>query len=105
MKNVKLFLNTVVVFLALGISTVNAQQKQSVIISEICFNSNITIEVIRPDYSIDKQEYSKKEDNASVVLKKELDKWINQGFKIQSTTTQVGTTVLIIFTYVLVKED
>jgi|GEM_PF-7007695 len=70
MKNVKLFLITVVVFLALGISTVNAQQKQSVMVSEKILKSDITIEVIKPDYSVDTQKLTTKEENASVVLKK-----------------------------------
>jgi hypothetical protein len=105
MKNVKLFLSTVVAFLVVGISTLNAQQKQSVIISEKVAGAKTTIEVIKPDYTVDKQSFSLKEDNGSVILKKELDKWIEQGFEIKSTTSVSDSPVLFNVSYVLIKEE
>lgn len=104
MKNVKLFLSSVVVFLMLGTSVVNAQQKQSVIISETNY-PKITIEVIKPDYSVEQKEYSKKEENAFSVLKKELDKWRDQGFEvIESSMSTTGNNFYTIV-YFLAKKD
>lgn len=101
MKNVKLFLSTVVAFLVVGISTVYAQQKQSVMVSEDT-RTDIVIEVIKPDYSIDVQNYKVKEMNASMALKKELDKWIEQGFEIKSSITQPAGYIV---SYILIKEE
>ena len=109
MKNVKLFLSTVVAFLVVGISTVSAQHKQSVIISETVLGKTISIEVIKPDYSIDNNEYEKKEVIATVVLKKELDKWLEQGFEIKESNTVhfefVNTHYSYTVSYVLIKEE
>jgi hypothetical protein len=105
MKNVKLFLSTVVAFLVVGISTVSAQQKQSVIISEKVVTTKTTIEVIKPDYTVDTKDYNSKEDNASVVLKKELDKWLEQGFEIKSTTSVSDSPAFFKVSYVLIKEE
>lgn len=105
MKNVKLFLSTVVVFLALGTSTVNAQQKQSVIITELYLYNNITMEVVKPDYSIDKKEYSIKEENPSVVLKKELDKWIEQGYEVTESSMATTYNNYYRIIYFLTKKD
>jgi hypothetical protein len=110
MKNVKLFLSTVIAFLVVGISTLNAQQKQSVIISETVLGKTISIEVIKPDYSIDNHEYEKKEVIATFVLKKELDKWIEQGFEIkESNTASIKLIGNVEFwytvSYVLIKEE
>jgi hypothetical protein len=105
MKNVKLFLSTVIAFLVVGISTVSAQQKQSVIVSQSLLNTGAIIEVIKPDYSVDKQSFSKKDENTSVVLKKELDKWLKQGFEIKSTTSVAAGPFLYTVSYVMVKEE
>jgi hypothetical protein len=109
MKNVKLFLSTVVVFLMIGTtSVVNAQQKQSVIISEVFSPNGVSIEIIKPNYSIEQQDYKRKEVNATVLLKKELDKWIVQGFEIkesnQKSTISNGMTHDSKISYILIKE-
>ncbi len=66
---------------------VNAQESkiQSVIISifiEGAYHSKYTVEVVKPDYSIESKEYTSKENNTHVILKQELDKWLEQGNRI-----------------------
>lgn len=109
MKNVKLMLLTITTMLFLGMGNVNAQESkiQSVIISifiEGAYHSKYTVEVVKPDYSIESKEYTSKENNTHVILKQELDKWLEQGYRIVESNSNTSSNGYPITRYILVKE-
>ena len=85
-----------------------AQNISSVIISGRTWGSvNVIIETIKPDYSIETKDYSRKEERHLLVeLKKELDLWLNEGFSIdQSNYTGDESTTGFRYTYFLTKNE
>mgnify|MGYP001032214811 CR=1 FL=1 len=105
MKNVKRMLLTITAMLLLGIGSVYSQEQPSVIVSLSVSKHDVTIETINPDYSIDKKSYSDKEENISVVLKKELDSWILKGFEIKESTSVPYSPGWYTVSYFLVKKE
>ncbi len=81
----------------------NAQKVSTVIVSGEQATTKSHIEVVNPDYTVSIISYGKDE-NILVMLKKELDVWLNKGYVIESTTTAGSQSKVIYKTiYVLVK--
>lgn len=108
MKNVKLILLAVTAMLFLGMGNVSAQENkvQSVIISVFAqgvSHNKYTVEVVKPDYSVELKEYTTK-DNIHVALKKELDKWLEQGYQIMESSSNTIAGGYPISRYILVRK-
>lgn len=81
----------------------NAQKVSTVIVSGEKTTPKSHIEVVNPDYTVSKTSFDNDE-NILVMLKKELDVWLNKGYVIESTTTAGSQSKVIYKTiYVLVK--
>lgn len=98
---------SLIALLTLLITTVslqgNAQKVSTVIVSGEQTTTKSHIEVVNPDYTVSITSYGKDE-NILVMLKKELDVWLNKGYVIESTTTAGSQSKVIYKTiYVLVK--
>jgi len=107
MNNVKLV--ALIAMLFLGVGNVNAQERSTVLIRmQYMGETSYRITTVEPDYTKSELTSSRKgeQEDSDIILKKELDKWIQSGYKIVSSTnsrTTVGTTIEII--YLMVKED
>lgn len=107
MKNVKLILLAVTAMLFLGMGNVSAQEKSTVIITgkTDVIGSRYEIEIIKPDYEVEKKISKSKEDNFFASMKKEADFWLGQGYKlIEATSSTVGTSSERVL-FVLIKEE
>lgn len=110
MRKLKLVSAIVTTILLLNIGGVSAQEKNSVLIQYYITGirlkkPNYTIQTVRPDYTT--YQLSTKDDggDALVELKKEIDKWINQGYSItESTSFYQGTDASVVH-YILVRKQ
>lgn len=89
-------------------SSIYAQdgKTQSVIVSvyiEGVYHNQYTIETVKPDYTVENKSYTTK-DNLNVILKKELDTWLEQGFQLKESNSILSSGGHPIITYVLIKE-
>jgi len=85
-----------------------AQNISSVFISGQTWGSgNVIIETIKPDYTIETKDYSRKEERHLLVeIKRELDLWINKGFSIDQTNSNGSESKSIYrYTYILIKKE
>lgn len=83
-----------------------AQEVSSVIITGITYGGSIRIEIIRPDYTVEKKEFSRKENaNFFVEIKRELDEWMNKGFYIDKTNSNSESALNYRYTYILIKKE
>lgn len=90
------------------------QKKTTVLITIIKSGKNITLQVVKPDYTINTEKFKfKKEEPDEMILKREMDKWINEGFHLSDTyvynhhfqssnNTTLHTTYV---NYVLIKKE
>lgn len=79
---------------------------ESIIISitvEGVYYNKYTIETIKPDYSIEVKAYTAK-DNVNVILKKELDIWLQQGYQIKESNSSNIAGGYPVTKYILVRE-
>ena len=107
MKKLKLIMLAVTAMLFLGTGNVNAQIKSTVMIIGKTDNigSRYEIEVIKPDYEVEKRISKSKEDNFFASMKKEVDFWLDQGYKlIEATSSTVGTSSEKVL-FILIKEE
>lgn len=104
MKKLKLVLVAVVVML-LGMGNVNAQEK-SVLIKVDLSVANSNIITIQPNYEVSINEYkitkTLSENDFFILVKKELDKWLSQGYVLSDTQTPSYRDYII---YVLTKKE
>lgn len=103
--NLKLVILIAVFFL--GIGSTCAQLSSTVIVTgkTDVIGSKYEIEIVKPDYDVEKKFSKGKEDNFFASMKREVDFWLEKGYKvIETSTNSVGTSserMLI----VLVKQD
>lgn len=84
-----------------------AQEASTVIISGRTYGTKTIIEIIKPDYSLETKESDRKEEKHLLVeIKKELDFWINEGYKIEQANSNGGSGLLDYrYTYILIKVE
>ncbi|WP_300664821.1 hypothetical protein [Fluviicola sp.] len=105
MKKLKM-ITLVMTMLFLGMSNVDAQDKSTVIISAKTYTtgSKYEIQIIKPDYEVENKLLKGKEEDFFVSVKKEVDYWLEKGYKLMEMTANSLATnherVLII----LIKE-
>lgn len=110
MKKVRLVLVAVTAMLFLGVGSVNAQEKNSVLIQYYIMgirtkNPSYIIQTVQPDYTTYQLSTKEHGGEALAELKKELDKWLNQGYSItESTIFYEGTDGSIVH-YILVRKQ
>lgn len=86
----------------------NTQEVSTVILSGWTYQLGVvTIEIVKPDYSVEIREYGRKDEkNLLVEIKRELDYWINEGYSIHQTNSNSGSTNIDFrYTYILIKQD
>ncbi len=105
MKNVKLILLAVTAILFLGMGNVRAQEKSTVLIKAyIVGEYAYVINTVKPDYTSYELKSKTKDENALVALKKELDKWILEGYILMNSTVSRSLSNANETIYILIKE-
>ncbi len=96
----------VMTMLFLGMSCGYSQEKSTVLIKAyVGESSRYVINTVKPDYTTYKLENKNKDENALVVLKRELDKWILEGYLlVNSTTVSISGSSATETIYILMKE-
>ncbi|RYM35021.1 hypothetical protein ERX46_06510 [Brumimicrobium glaciale] len=85
-----------------------AQNISSVIVSGYKWGpGNVIIETVKPDYTLETKEYSRKEGKHILIeIKKEVDLWLNKGFSIDQSNSNGGdNTTVFRYTYFLTKKE
>jgi hypothetical protein len=103
MKDLKM-ITFVMTMLFLGMSCTYAQEKSTVLIKVRVCESMYSINTVKPDYTTYKLEGKGKDENGYVALKRELDKWILEGYVLVNSTVSSSLTSLNDIIYVLIKE-
>lgn len=104
MKNLKLVLFASMLFLGMG-STM-AQTKSTVIISGKTITiAKYEIVIVKPDYVTERKEKNEKTEPFLAALKKEMDVWLNQGYKLTDVTSSTLGTAGENVMFVLIKEE
>ena len=107
MKNLNERILVTIILLFAGIGIADAQEKSSVIITGYTYNnqSKYKIEIVKPDYEVEKKESSIQDANFFSLMKKEVDLWLSRDFElIESTSNSLGPGDQRIL-FVLVKEE
>ncbi|PWH82213.1 hypothetical protein [Brumimicrobium oceani] len=106
MKNVKLFTLLTLLMTILSFQSL-AQNISTVIISAVNYSGTISIQVVKPDYTVGEKFYVRKDKKVFFVeVKKILDSWINEGFTITHTESYIHpSTYSIHHHYILKKEE
>lgn len=105
MKNVKLIFLAVTAMLFFGIGNVNAQEKSTVLIkARVIGEYAYVINTVKPDYTTYELKNQTKDENALVALKRELDKWISEGYIIVNSTVSGSFSPTSETIYILIKE-
>ncbi len=105
MKKVKLILVATIAILFLGISNVNAQEKSTVLIQASVNGRAYIINTVKPDYTTYELKNQTKDENALVALKRELDKWILEGYTLVNSVLSNSYSNINEIIYFLVKEE
>lgn len=104
MKNIKLIVLTTMTMLFLGIGNVNAQQ--SVLIKGTLYAKYTKIITVLPDYQVIESEIGNVGEKEFLVsLKKELDKWISEGYIVTESTVASHDQTIYSKFYTLIKKD
>jgi hypothetical protein len=105
MKSLKT-ITYVTILLFLGMSSSYGQKKSTVIISgKTITQAKYQIEIVKPDYVVERKDLHEKTDPFLAALKKEMDVWLNQGYKLTDVTSStLGTTGENVM-FVLIKEE
>jgi len=112
MKNVKLIVLTVSAVLFLGVGSLNAQEKSTVMITTITTGREITLQVIDDQNKLTTEKFKFSIENPEqFILKVEMDKWLKMDYNIAQTygyssTTGVSSNISTRYeTIILSKED
>lgn len=106
MKDVKLILVAVMAMLFFGIGNVNAQEKSTVLIkARVIGEYAYVINTVKPDYTTYELKNQTKDENALVALKRELDKWILEGYTLVNSVLSNSYSNINEIIYFLVKEE
>jgi hypothetical protein len=63
-----------------------AQGKTTVLITIIKSGKDITLQVVKPDYTVNTENFKfKEEEPDEMILKREMDKWLNEGYNLSDT--------------------
>ena len=106
MKNLKLIMLAGVI-LFLSIPYINAQEK-SVLIKGSFTGIDVEITTISPTYEVVKQAYKNKnseENEFLVLLKKEIDKWLKDGYTLSEVGVSSYSASIYTMVYVLTKKE
>lgn len=104
MKKLKTIACLMILFL-LGTTYSYGQEKSTVLIETYVVGDSYTIHTVKPDYTSYKLEPSKElREPARIALKKELDKWVLEGYVIANSTEFSMANGLSKSIYYLVKE-
>jgi hypothetical protein len=107
MKKLKM-LTLAAAVLLIAMNHLNAQVK-SVLIKGTFAHLSVEITTIKPNYEITKQEYKKDKNSAEndflVLLKKEMDKWLKEGYELTELGVSSYTESLYSMFYVLTKKE
>ena len=105
MKNVKLILLTITTMLFLSMENASAQEKSTVLIkASVIGEYGYVINTVKPDYTTYELKNQTKDENALVALKRELDKWISEGYIIVNSTVSGSFSPTSETIYILIKE-
>lgn len=82
-------------------------KKSSVIITgnNIFAGSKFEIETVKPDYEVEKKELNEKVIPFFAAIKKEIDFWLNEGYKLEDVTANTIGTGWERMMFVLIKEE
>src|SRR5690606_21248213 len=92
--------------LLLIVGNISAQEKSTVIITghtNFTQQAKYEIEIVKPNYITEKKEY--KDVHFYATIKKEVDYWVNQGYKLIETTSNSLGQVNERITFILIKEE
>lgn len=106
MKRIKLMLATVVTTLLLNVGNINAQEKSTVIITGntwVTAKKQYEIQIVKPNYETEIKDYQGVD--LFSALKKEIDYWINQGYKLTGSTSNSLSQVSERIIFILIKEE
>lgn len=106
MKNLKM-ITLVMAMLFLGIGSLIAQEKSTVIITGHTINNETKykIEIVKPNYESEKKDFSSKDASFFVSMKKEVDYWLSQNYKLVEATSNSLGPIDQRLLFVLIKED
>ena len=105
MKKLKLALIATVVLLFLGMGSANAQVKSVMISGHLwAVDREFSITTITPNYEKQENKY-KRDKDFQITLKEEIDKWLLQGYEINSSSIASGSNVNYQIIYVLTKKE
>ncbi|MGM0479525.1 MAG: hypothetical protein ACQERC_09895 [Bacteroidota bacterium] len=93
---------SIISFSLLLSSNCYSQKVSSVIISGTSHLGNVKILVVKPDYT---STYNKEHMDLYVELKIELDKWLEKGYEIKSSSSGTYTDDKTRHTYTLIKKE
>lgn len=107
MKKVKLMLLALVAMLFLGMGNVIAQEKSTVIITGYTYNNQTKykIEIVKSNYEVEKKDNKVNDANFYVLMKKEVDYWLGQNYKLVACTSNSLGPVDERILFVLIKEE
>lgn len=110
MKKVRLILVAVVAILFMGVGNVSAQESKSVLIKAELNGIDYNVTTIQSNYEInvikDKREKTFTDTDFLLLVKKEIDKYLNQGYVLSESTVtpHYGDRTRYII-YVLTKKE
>jgi hypothetical protein len=86
MKKLKLIMLAVTAMLFLGMGSVSAQEKSTVIITTVTSGREITLQVVDDQDNTTSQMFKFSKDKPEqAILKTEMDKWIQKGYEIKQS--------------------
>lgn len=80
-------------------------QENSVLIVGVKTPSDFTLRIVNPDNKETENTYKYKNDSFYILLKKELDHWMNSGYKIVDSSTAGDRLSNYEVIYVLIKDE
>lgn len=105
MKKVKLMVVAMVAMLFMGVGGVSAQEKSTVLIkAHVAGEYAYVINTVKPDYTTYELKSKTKDENALVALKRELDKWVSEGYILVNSTLSASFSTTYETIYILIKE-
>lgn len=96
------------ILLFLGMSDSYAQEKSTkstvLIKVQVIGESGYIIKTVNPDNTIHESKSKNKDESSLIALKKELDKWVLEGYSLVNSTLSSSFTNVNEIIYYLVKE-
>lgn len=105
MRKLRLMLAATIVALFFGVGNASAQEKSTVLIQASVNGRAYIINTVKPDYTTYELKNQTKDENALVALKRELDKWILEGYTLVNSVLSNSYSNINEIIYFLVKEE